>query len=113
MTPPPNYSHLAKDFLELWQKQMASVVSDKQFLHAMLEMIQTMQMPNAAKQPNATTTAHPADAPRAQHDERAQLAYRLAMCERRLAALEKGNAGAAATKRVAKKPARASKKPRK
>lgn len=109
--PPSPYATMAKELMDLWQKQMSSVVGDKQFLHAMLEMIQTMQMPNA--QPNtATSTPQSTDASGNDASDYAQLAYRLAACEQRLAALEKRNAGSAETQKRAKKPTRRSQKPR-
>src|SRR5688572_11312085 len=88
MQPPP-YQQLAKEFMDLWQKQVSSVVSDKQFIHAMLEMFQTMQMPDYERKSKPSTASQPADAPDAGHELLAELAFRLAMCEKRLAALEK------------------------
>jgi hypothetical protein len=84
MTQPP-YPQLAKEFMDLWQKQMASVMGDKQFIHAMLEIIQNLQMPHADKKP--TTATHTSTASDATDEQHAQLAYRLSQCERRLAAL--------------------------
>ena len=103
MTAP--YQQMAKDFMDLWQKQVASVVSDKQFIQAMLELFQTMQAPNAAY---TATPPHSADAADAGHGMLAELAFRLAMCERRLAALE----GQSKKPKAAKRAARGSKKPR-
>lgn len=104
----PPYPQLAKEFMDLWQKQIASVVSDKQFIQSMLEMLESMKMPHVKP------TAQPADtsdAPGSDAGLHAQLAYRLAMCERRIAALEKAAAGTARPKKTGRKPAPRSKKP--
>lgn len=103
------YQKLAKDFMDLWQKQVASVVSDKQFIHAMLEMFQSMQAPGTygTAKPTASNPAHAADA---DHGLLAELAFRLAMCEQRLAALEQQ---CKKSGRIAKGHSKRSKKPRK
>lgn len=81
-----SYQDIAKEFMDLWQKQMSSVMGDKQFIHAMLELFKNMQAkPFDAK---SNTTTHTAATSDAQHDMLSQLAFRLAMCERRLAVLE-------------------------
>jgi hypothetical protein len=117
MQPPP-YQQLAKEFMDLWQKQVSTVVSDKQFIHAMLEMFQSMQMPEYDRKSKASTTSKPADAPDAGHELLAEFAFRLAMCEKRLAALEKQREkGVKKPKSSSRSPAkgsgRGSKKPRK
>ena len=83
------YQKLAKEFMDLWQKQLSAVMSDKQFIQAMLGMFQSMQAPGF--QENAARSAAAADAAPADdanHGLLAELAFRLAMCEKRLAALE-------------------------
>ncbi len=96
------YPDLAKEMLDLWQKQMASMMGDKKFIEAMLGLFKNMQNPNDA-QPNASShSANPSDH---QRDELASLAFRLAMCERRIIALE----GQVAGKKPAKKSARPAK----
>lgn len=106
------YQDVAKEFLDLWQKQMTSVMGDKQFIHAMLELFQNMQSkPNAA--PNAktnTTASNPANAPAAERMLLDQLAFRVAMCEKRLAALEVKKQS---TGRTAKRNTERGKKPHK
>src|SRR5476649_1192049 len=102
------YQHIAKEFMDLWQKQISSVISDKQFIQAMLEMFQTAQNPAHDRTRTAADPAHPADAADADHGLLAELAFRLAMCEKRLAALEGQGKKPKATKRAA----RGSKKPR-
>src|SRR3954468_14706635 len=82
------YQQLAKDFMDLWQKQVSSVISDKQFIHAMLEMFQTMQMPGHDGKPTTAKPSNAAPAPDADHGLLAELAFRLAVCEKRLTALE-------------------------
>ena len=74
--------------MDLWQKQMSAVISDKQFIQAMLELFQNMQMPDYARKSSPAAASHPAHAPDAGHELLAELAFRLAMCEKRLAALE-------------------------
>lgn len=80
------YQDIAKEFLDLWQKQITSAMGDKQFIHAMLELLQNMQAKPNAKPTN--TTPHPANAPAAEHELFAELTFRLAMCEKRITALE-------------------------
>src|SRR5271170_4330842 len=80
------YQNLAKEFMDLWQKQVASVISDKQFIHAMLELFQSIQKPGH-DQPTAAA-AHPAHAADAEPGLLAEFAFRLGMCEKRLATLE-------------------------
>src|SRR4051812_15671384 len=95
------YQHMAKDFMDLWQKQVASVVSDKQFIQSMLEMLESMKMPHV----HPSSHSHTADASGADASLHAQLAYRLTMCERRLAALEKTAGERPQRKKTARKPA--------
>jgi hypothetical protein len=80
------YQDIAKEFMDLWQKQMSSVMGDKQFIHAMLDLFKNMQAKSSDATSHATT--HTAATSDAQHDMLSQLAFRLAMCEKRLAALE-------------------------
>ena len=115
------YQQMAKEFMDLWQKQIASVVSDKQFIGAMLDMLKTAnpKFYDSTKH----SSAHSADASDADGRSLAELAFRVAMCEKRLAALESGRKSSAAAVRAkgGKKPAaakagkssgRGSKKPR-
>lgn len=106
------YQDTAKEFLNLWQKQMTSVMGDKQFIHAMLELFQNMQVKPNAK-PN--TTSNTTNAPAPEHGLLTELAFRVAMCEKRLTALEgKQPATKRAAKRsVAKRDSTRSKKPNK
>lgn len=106
------YQDVAKEFVNLWQKQMSSVMGDKQFIHAMLELFQNMQVKPNAK---ATTAAsNPADAPAAEHGTLTELAFRVAMCEKRLAALESASkTGGDVAKGTAKGSRSRSKKPNK
>jgi hypothetical protein len=80
------YQDLAKEFLDIWQKQIGSVMGDKQFIHAMLELLQQLQAKQTYAKP--TTTANTAAASGSEHELLAELAFRVAMCEKRLAALE-------------------------
>ena len=82
------YQQLAKEFMDLWQKQISSVVSDKQFIQAMLEMFQSSQKPASHDRPHESSAADPAHAPDAGDGVLAELAFRLAMCEKRIAVLE-------------------------
>ena len=102
------YQKLAKDFMDLWQKQVSTVISDKQFIHAMLEMFQSMQAPGTygTAKPSASDPAHAAHA---DHGMLAELAFRLTMCEQRLSALEQS---AKKPGRAAKSHSKRSKKPR-
>jgi|CXWL01.1.fsa_nt_gi hypothetical protein len=99
------YQDTAREFINLWQKQMTSVMGDKQFIHAMLELFQNMQAkPNAKPTATASNTAN---APAPEHGVLAELAFRVAMCEKRLAALESKQP---ATRGTAKRNPRGSKK---
>ncbi len=80
--------------MDLWQKQVSSVVSDKQFIQSMLELFQSMQMPGYDGKSNTSATSKPVNAPDAGHELLAEFAYRLAMCEKRIAGLEKQLAAA-------------------
>lgn len=106
------YQDIAKEFLDLWQKQMTSVMGDKKFIHTMLDLFQNMQSKttNAGSNANATT-AHTADAPRPEHELFSQLAFRLAMCEKRLAALEGKKTTTITRKRTTKPNPKRVKKP--
>lgn len=101
------YQTMAREFLDLWQKQMASIVSDKEFIAAMLDMVQTMQ--NPGKHGKKTAAADTANAPDADDGNMARLAFRLAMCERRIAELE---AKCTKPKAIRKRAAGRNKKPR-
>ncbi len=78
------YQDMAREFLDLWQKQVTSVMGDKQFIHAMLEMLKNLQ----AKTNDKSAASHTSDAPAPEHGLLAELTFRVAMCEKRLAALE-------------------------
>lgn len=99
-----SYQDIAKEFLDIWQKQISSVMGDKQFIQAMLDILQNMQKQNHAKEkPANSTTTHDTGG-----DMLAKLAFRLAMCEKRLAALESQGQATKKTARKAK-PSRKSK----
>ncbi len=108
MNPNP-YQDIAKEFLDLWQKQVTSVMGDKQFIHAMLELLKNTQAKPNEKP--TTAAAHPADAPATEHGLLAELAFRLAMCEKRIAALESKKPAAKSRGNAKTNPARG-KKPR-
>jgi len=93
-----NYQDMAREFLDVWQKQITSVVGDKQFIQAFLEMFQNMQKQNQNYAANAANPSHSSTASNAGGDMLAQLAFRLAMCEKRLAALEGKKTAAAKPK---------------
>ncbi len=79
-------------------------MGDKQFIHAMLELFQNTQVKANAK-PNAAP--NPSNAPASEHGLLTELTFRVAMCEKRLTALEsKSNT----TKGPAKSNPRGSKK---
>ena len=114
MTTAP-YQQLAKEFMDLWQKQITSVISDKQFISAMLDMLQSAQPQAYANKRNANTAANPSHAPDANGNVLAELAFRVAMCEKRLATLEqskKPRAKPAAKRAAGTSDKRGSKKPR-
>jgi hypothetical protein len=82
------YQLLAKEFMDLWQKQISSVISDKQFIQSMLEMFQSAQN-GAHDHKRHAAASHAADASDANHGVLDEFAFRLAMCEKRLAVLER------------------------
>lgn len=104
------YQDIAKEFMDVWQKQITSTIGDKQFIQATLEMFQNMQN-NVQKQSHAnqssTTTSHSSPTPDPRDDLLSQLAFRLAMCEKRLAAIE-GKKPAKPRETVTRKPAKRS-----
>ena len=114
------YQHVAKEFMDLWQKQISSVISDKQFIQAMLEMFQSAQNPsaNSAKNEQQHPSSHVSHTAAADHGLVAELAFRLAMCEKRIVALERqikkspAKRKRGATKRVRSGAAGRSSKPR-
>ncbi len=79
--------------MDLWQKQVSAAVGDKQFIQTMLQMFQTMQAPNYDRKPSSATASNTANAPDAGHELLAEFAYRLSMCEKRIASLEQQIAG--------------------
>jgi hypothetical protein len=100
----PPYNDIAKEFLDIWQKQITSVVGDKQFIQATLEMFQQMQKKNHAN----TTASNTAATSDTRDDMLAQLAFRLAMCEKRIAALEGKKSRASRAKPAQRKTAKRS-----
>jgi len=102
----PAYQQLAKEFMDLWQKQISAAISDKQFIQSMLGMFQSVKNP-ANEHTRPSTSAHASAAPDADHGVLAELAFRLAMCEKRLSALEQRD-----KKPAAKRSARAGKSAR-
>lgn len=105
------YQQLAKEFMDLWQKQISSVVSDKQFIQAMLEMFQNMQNPGNDRKSSGTNASDPAHSADADHGMLAELAFRIASLEKRVAALESGQG--TGKRGDAKSSGRGGKKPRK
>lgn len=107
-----SYQEMAREFVDIWQKQMVSVATDKQFIQAFLDMFQNLQnMQNAqGKQHQShnyaanSKTSNSATAHDAGADVLAQLAFRLAMCEKRLAALEGRGGAEKPARRTAQKP---------
>ena len=88
-----DYQQLASEFIDLWQKQLGQMVTDKQFIESMFQGLQ--QMANVAN-PNShehATTSSPDDVA----EQLSQLDFRLRMVEGRLQKLE--------SKHRAKKPA--------
>ena len=88
------YQQFAEEFINLWQKQWASLTQDKHFLQSMLEMMRKVQYPSGQNTHDAKKNAQPASHPAHASDDvdgnLANLAFRLAMCERRLERLEAG-----------------------
>lgn len=81
-----DYQEWAKSFMDLWQKQAGSVVRDKTFIEAMLEM--TKQWPNAYAPSGKHSHSRAGNTADADDGDLAQFAFRVGMCEQRLAALE-------------------------
>lgn len=115
--PNSSYQQMAKEFMDLWQKQISTVISDKQFIQAMLEMFQSSQNPSAHEAKRASSS-HAANTASADHGVVAELAFRLSMCEKRIATLEHqlkkspAKRNAKSNKTVRSSPAGRSKKPR-
>ena len=80
------YQQLARQYLDLWQKQMSGVFRDKEFIQTMLEMMQGF--PHGSEKSYATASSRPARSADDGDGMLDELTFRLSMCERRLAALE-------------------------
>lgn len=100
------YQQLASQFIEMWQQQMQSVLTDKDFVQSMLSSLQHMAQfatPQAYDISNATKQSAPSGASSAPADLTqllSQLDYRLRMVESRLNKLEGGQKGKGSVKRA-------------
>src|SRR5688572_3584024 len=108
-----DYQNMASSFLDLWQEQITRSLSDRDFIHAMLDSMKKMQgqgsgafRDNYESKDRDTAASSGIGA-----DELDDLRRRLADCERRLAALE--SSSRQVRKAPAKQPERkgAAKKP--
>lgn len=84
MAKTPDYSALARDYLNMMQQQMAGTFTQPQFIEAMLAALQAM---DPRKHPHARAKPHTATAPAAQPDAIIRLEQRLAKLEQQLATL--------------------------
>lgn len=93
------YQQMAKQFMDLWQEQLATMITDKEFVQSMLDLLQKApmsfnEMPeafNPAKMYEKSTyqsTGGAAPASGAGGAALALIEQRLASIEKRLAALE-------------------------
>jgi hypothetical protein len=83
------YQQLARQFIDLWQKQLSTVMHDADFLQGMMDALQSMTPGVAGHDGNQpAAAAHAAASADAGADRMAQLDYRLRMCEQRLSELE-------------------------
>ena len=78
------YQQLAGEFIDMWQKQLETVITDKQFVEQMFAGLQ--QMTNYAT-PDSHEQAAPTP-PDAISEQLSQLDFRLRMVEQRLEKLE-------------------------
>ncbi|MBV8938953.1 MAG: hypothetical protein JO089_03840 [Alphaproteobacteria bacterium] len=84
-----SYRQLAQQYMELWQKQMSAVLTDREFIQSMLEMMQAASSGGSrAHDAGRRPSAHAADSPGAANERLEQLDYRLRMLEQRIGALE-------------------------
>lgn len=88
------YQQLANQFIEMWQQQMQSVLTDKDFIQSMLSGLQHManvatpQAYDVSKYNTRAATPGAAAAPDDVAQLLGQLDYRLRMVEARLSKLE-------------------------
>jgi len=81
------YQEAAAEFLDLWQKQISALMVDKKFIQVFLDMFQNAQNKTNTNY-EKSTASNPSTTPDARDDLLAQLTFRLASCEKRIAALE-------------------------
>ena len=104
MSVTPPYQYLAKQFLDMWQEQLATMMTDKEFIAATLEMLQNMPTSfndgagiysaQGNEKKRKTTTEGASVPPGAGELAMAVLQQRVEACERRIAALEYAAAAA-------------------
>ena len=95
------YQEAAAEFLDLWQKQISTLMVDKKFIQVFLDMFQNAQNKTNTNY-EKSTASNSATTPDARDDLLAQLAFRLASCEKRIAALEAEKLAKPRAKRTAK-----------
>jgi hypothetical protein len=109
------YQRLASQFVDMWQKNMASMMNDSEFIRSFLQMMQasSLSAKDSASYDNryTQTSAGTATAPDTRHDAFAGVTRRLAAVETRLAALEDALARLLAAGKTAKRVARPAKRP--
>ena len=81
------YQEAAAEFLNIWQRQISAMMVDPKFINSFLNVFKNMQSGYDATK----ATSHPTSTFDARDDMLAQLAFRLASCEQRLAYLENAN----------------------
>lgn len=80
------YQHMAKQFVDMWQKQLSDMLVDENFVASMVDMMhQSGGFPNA----NAAPFANAPVSPDAANPAVGQLERRLASAEGRIAELER------------------------
>jgi len=106
------YQHLTRQFLDLWQKQLATMMNDKDFIHAMLDFLQKPEYGASPFNPGqnhaASAFTHAANAGIAPDATGAgafplyELERRLRACEQRIEQLERAAAERQTGKEAAK-----------
>jgi TolA-binding protein len=91
MTDTP-YQHMAKQFVDMWQKQLSDMLVDENFVANLIDMMhQQGVQPHA--QPASSSPANSAVSPDATNAVVGQLERRIASAEGRIAELEREMAG--------------------
>lgn len=107
----PDYTTLARQFMDMWQQQMHQAMTEPGFVNAMMDGMNGAKKKDSREQA-ATQDRQPAPASESSDEQLDELTRRIRTLEKRVAELERERAQNAAAKPAAKK-AKAAKEPAK